>query len=323
MKIRVIISLFAAALLLGCFKDVSYNTTLIIKPLIQKASGDPSTPLMQATAHAFIADTTLWGVASYADAVAGVLTSKSNPSEKMQTPAATASAYELEGAEGWLQMAVSNASLMLMVIDTENEIYGYTQHELGENLPKQYVSVVFKPWKEGKAYKDGVWSFYRESYTPPPTVEFNIRPTVQTTEGAEEAAPTNFKTYAFPVELSAWHIASYQDAVDGIITSTSDPEQTHTNPPFTGYSRDEIYWMTVSSPSLMVVAVDRTNRLYAYRQQQVDLLAAPITVPIVFRPWKGLYIYEEQGWQVVNEQLKPDPDPETPSTPQSAKETPQ
>lgn len=34
----------------------------------------------------------------------------------------------------------------------------------------------------------------------------------------------------------------------------------------------------------MVVVVDRTNRLYAYSKQVVDLEGETVTLPVVFRP---------------------------------------
>ena len=39
---RIILFLAAAALFTGCFKDVSYKTTYVFKPLEQEKSGDPT-----------------------------------------------------------------------------------------------------------------------------------------------------------------------------------------------------------------------------------------------------------------------------------------
>ena len=62
---RIILFLAAAALFTGCFKDVSYKTTYVFKPLEQEKSGDPTQILADAKLYAFAADTSSWEVASY------------------------------------------------------------------------------------------------------------------------------------------------------------------------------------------------------------------------------------------------------------------
>ena len=69
---RTILFLTAAALLTGCFKDVSTKTNYVIKPLVQDLSGDPYLALEGVKAYAFNADTTFYTVASYADALEGI-----------------------------------------------------------------------------------------------------------------------------------------------------------------------------------------------------------------------------------------------------------
>ena len=176
---RTILFLTAAALLTGCFKDVSTKTNYVIKPLVQDLSGDPYLALEGVKAYAFNADTTFYTVASYADALEGIASLKDNPSEQLQ-PFATAEPYEREGAAGWVQMPMSNSTQMVLAVDTEHKIYAYTQQELAENLPVLYVALPFKPWKEGFSYKDGNWSYYNEFYTPPTYLDCFIEPAVQT-----------------------------------------------------------------------------------------------------------------------------------------------
>ena len=90
---RTILFLTAAALLTGCFKDVSTTTNYVIKPLVQDLSGDPYLALEGVKAYAFAADTAFYTVASYADALEGVASLKGNPSERL-SPFVTAVPYE-------------------------------------------------------------------------------------------------------------------------------------------------------------------------------------------------------------------------------------
>ena len=71
--------------------------------------------------------------------------------------------------------------------------------------------------------------------------------------------------------------------------------------------------MKVSAQTLMVVVVDRTNRLYAYSKREVDLDGESVTLPVVFRPWHAAWIYVEDGWRIVNPAHAPGTDTQTQS----------
>lgn len=304
--LRTIALLTVAAFLQSCFKDVADRTLYILKPLVQEASGDATVPLDGVKAYAFAADSTLWTVASYADAEAGIATSKTDPSKRLD-PSAAAEPYAGEEGRNWMQMELGSSPKMILVVDTEHRIYGYTQQNLTDNLPRLYVSVVFKPWKEGKSYKDGVWSFYSPFYEPPVFVDCFIDAQAQIEEGGQTAPPASLKAYAYAVDTTAWRIASYDDAVAGIITSKSDPEQTRDTPGFEAYKEDSgLYRLSASSTPLMVVVVDRTNRMYAYSKQEVDFENETQTFPpVVFRPWQKTWYDVQEPWRVVNEKYAP------------------
>ena len=305
---RIILFLAAAALFTGCFKDVSYKTTYVFKPLEQEKSGDPTQILADAKLYAFAADTSSWEVASYKDALAGVISQRGNRNEKISTPLAAGEPYEQEGVEGLLQMSFDRSSVMVVAVDTKNELYGYTQQEVPENTPKIYVTLIFKRWKQGYSYKDGKWLMFNDSYTPPIYIDSQVTAQLQAEEGAEPTVPSNLRVYAYAVDTTAWRIASYDDAYAGRITSKRDENDTRTTPSFQAYADEEtgLFSMQVSVESLMVVVVDRVNRLYAYSQQSVDLDGASPTFEVLFRPWRGVWIDVLDGWRIVNEALDPD-----------------
>ena len=173
------------------------------------------------------------------------------------------------------------------------------------------MTLIFKTWKEGTSYKDGNWCFFNEFYTPPQRLDTYVRPLLQSAEDAAAAPfddPGNLKVYAYAVDTTAWRIASYDDAYAGRITSKRDENDTRTTPSFQAYADEEtgLFSMQVSVESLMVVVVDRVNRLYAYSQQSVDLDGASPTFEVLFRPWRGVWIDVLDGWRIVNEALDPD-----------------
>lgn len=307
---RFLLLLSAAATLIcpGCFKDVSDSTNYVLKPLVQNLSADPNNPLEGVRAYAFVADTALYTVASYEDALNGVVTSRTNSSDRLD-PVATSEPCEREGTTGWIQMPLSGSSKkMIVAVDPTNRLYAYTQQEMSDNLPNLYVTLIFKLWKEGFTYKDGNWIFRNDYYTPPKAVTCYISPSVQSEEGGEPGTIEKLDAYAYAVDTTAWYIASYDDAVVGKITSKSDDSFTRTNPNFQAYKDSEtgLYSMSVTSETLMVVVVDRVDRLYAYSQQTVDLDGSSPTYSVLFRPWRNVWIDVDNGWRIVNESLAPE-----------------
>ncbi len=300
----------------GCFKDTSVKTNYVLKPLSQTLSTDPYEALEGVKAYAFAADTTLYTVASYEDALNGVISLKSDLSSKLSEPTAVSEPYEQEGATGWVHMSLSAPTQMVVAVDTQHRLYAYTQQELEVNLPNLYVVLPFKVWKEGNSYKDGNWSFYNEYYTPPVYRECYVDAKVQLTEEGETTSISKMEVYAYAADTTAWFIASYDDAVSGKITSKADTTETRTIPSFQAYADGEtgLYKMSVSAENLMVVVADRSDQLYAYTQQTVDLAETdPLSFPsLVFRPWKGVWIdkTDTNGWTVVNPTYEPE-EPET------------
>ena len=87
---RILPLLAAAALLAGCFKDVSYKTNYVLKPLAQAQTVDPVEPFEGLKAYAFDADTAFYTVASYEDALNGVIARKDDLSDRIASPVAAA-----------------------------------------------------------------------------------------------------------------------------------------------------------------------------------------------------------------------------------------
>lgn len=315
MKLRFLTTLLLGTLLLSltsCLKgDTDGKTTYVLKPLVQQTSGDLNEPLSDIIAYAFDADTTEWTVASYDDAVAGILTHKELPSEQLGTPIASAEPYTVEGMTDRFVMTLPDRPVMVLVVDHINRLYAYTNQELEPNMGSLFVTLIFKPWKEATAYKEG-WSFYNPFYEPPKELELFARIGAQMTEGGAEQQIENLKLYAFAADTTLWRVASYDDAVAGIITLKSDEREQRTTPEFNAYATNEEmrYRMKVTQPTLMLVAVDRTHGLYAYTKREVDLEGASPTYELLFRPWQPIWISEEAGWQVINPEYEPTPEEE-------------
>lgn len=314
---RYLIYALSALLLSGCFKEVATDTLYVLKPLVQTTSGGVSEPLIDAVAYAFDADTTDWFVASYEDAARGVITSKSDHKQTLSTILAEGLPCDTEGMTDRLQMSLPPRSVMLVAVDTQNRIFAYNQVEMQENIGQLYVTLIFKPWKEASIWKEG-WTFCNPDYAPTITKESFVKVAAQAVEGAGNETIQNVKVMAFAADTTEWRIASYDDAVGGMLTLKQDAAVTRSNPEFNGYETNEkgTFRMNVSGSPLMVVVVDRTHRMYAYSQQIIDYESSESpTFSILFRLWQNCWISKEDGWRVVNPEYEPVTEEEqTPST---------
>lgn len=310
MKQTLTIALACLAAALGCtacFEKVRSSTDYVLKPLVQYSSGGLAEPLEGVTAYAFDADTTEWGVASYDDALAGIISSKENPAERIDTPLAASEPYDHEELTDRIWMSLPPRSLMLLAVDTQNRLYAYTQQTFVENLGSLFVSLIFKPWREVTAYQEK-WSFYNPFFVPAKKLDCFIRTAAQLTDGGDEEPIANVKAYAFAADTTEWRIASYDDAVGGVLTSKLDPEVTRDTPEYNAYQTDdeELYRFVADRRQLMIVVIDRTHRRYAYVQQEVDLEGESPTFGVIFRLWQPGRINEENGWRIVNPDAAPD-----------------
>lgn len=314
MRWRLLIAGCLAVLFTGCFKEVSFETTYVLKPSLQVASGAPVTSLSGVKAYAFGVDTVTWTVASYADALAGVLTKKGSASEKLDTPLATAEPYgvvdTIPNSVNWLKMPLEAPVITVVVVDEVHKLYGYCQHEMGENLPLLYVSIVFMPWKETKLYVAGPWRMVNEFYVQKSSM-YVLEPQVQTADGAAVESLAGVKSYAFNVDSTTWRVASYADALAGVLTKKSSATTKHAKPVATGVpyapavavpGSDNWLQMKVDDyASVMVVAVDPTHKLFGYTQQTVVKLEPEQHASLLFQPWQAKGSYESGKWRIVNE----------------------
>ena len=147
---------FALALsAVSCFKKVAFRTDYVLKPLREVTSDDRvREPVAGAVAFAFDADTAAWTVASYDDALAGVITSRADPAVKQSAPCASSQPY---GDGGWICLPLDREWQMVVAVDPVDRLYAYTQQRIGENLPVLTVSLIFQPWRSGRSYKWGDW----------------------------------------------------------------------------------------------------------------------------------------------------------------------
>ncbi len=167
---NIFMGLICAFWAVSCYDDVTLDTEYVLKPFVRVLSDQAIEPQSGVVVYAFGVDSTSWQVASYDDALEGILTSKSDPSDKMSTPLAVGAPYTpidtLPESATWLTMSIQQPSVMLVAVDPANKLYAYRQQTLVENLDFIYVSVLFQPWRESNKFQEGSWWILNDFYVP-------------------------------------------------------------------------------------------------------------------------------------------------------------
>lgn len=142
------------------------------------------------------------------------------------------------------------------------------------------------------------------------------------TEAPTRAA--DLESYAFYVDTTLWHIASWEDALAHVITNKEDPSLTLSQPDVVGTFDAEADFqvaLPLTQEMSMLVVIDRANSMYAYRKYLSPINIESILTQLHIYAWKPTY--SANGWRIVNpfpDEVRPplvpsEPDPEEPENP--------
>lgn len=253
----------AAFLQIACQKDVSFQTSIVLKSWSQESSGDELYPVTDVVMYGFAADTTLYTVTSYEDALAGVMTHKKSPSTTLSAQLASTSC-QIEGyGQAQIMPAPDYQSIVILAVNKAERLYGYTQLALVENLPYLYLSVQFQPWKESASYKNGQWWMFNDFYVP--RIGCTVRPKIQHIEGEEPEYLKNSRLFAYRVEKpEEWLPADWENAEVGRLVNLSTGAIAD---PVYSYAADTQGNLAAKLPpeDLLVMVVNASERCYALR----------------------------------------------------------
>ncbi len=291
---RFIIFFVALVTLGSCMKEVSYKTTFILNPYEQVTSDSESVALEGVLLYAFSADTTSWKVASYEDAAFGIITNKESGEQKGASVVGTTSASSTAEKVA-IEMYIDFEQAMIVAVDTKNRCYAYTNYKIGVNLPTTYMSVLFRSWKYTAEYSDGKWRVIPTIYD----VNYKLNTYVEMNEGGTAEPLSGAVGYLFDADTTSWGIASYEDALAGVITNKSTGEQLSSSTKLSAAEdNDSQIGVETSLKDAMVVVVDPINEWYAYTDQVFDYSTNELSRDVVFSPWNYPNGYESDGWWI-------------------------
>ena len=117
--------------------------------------------------------------------------------------------------------------------------------------------------------------------------------------GAERKAEDLF-SYAYFVDTTEWRIASWEDAQVGRITNKVTGEIREVPDRIGDFVAEDAYQVTIdlNKKYSMIVIVDRTLRMYAYRKYELPVNLPTVKAKLHLSAWKRSHT--SSGWMVVN-----------------------
>lgn len=117
--------------------------------------------------------------------------------------------------------------------------------------------------------------------------------------GAESKADNLF-SYAYFVDTTEWKIASWEDAQAGRITNKLTGEVREVPDRIGDFVAENPYQVSIvlNKKYSMVVIVDRTLRMYAYRKYELPVNLPSVKAKLHLSAWKRSHT--ASGWMVMN-----------------------
>lgn len=144
----------------GCKKGVT-NCNYVVTPWVQTTDKGDLALCVDAIGYGFYADTSEWTVTSYDNALAGVITSRTDAQTKQ---------YDFKVEQNELGKLIigpfTKRGAMVIVCDVTNRFYAWRYADIGEGLPEVVVPVRFLLWKPMISYEDTRWTVVNEFYVP-------------------------------------------------------------------------------------------------------------------------------------------------------------
>lgn len=132
----------------------------------------------------------------------------------------------------------------------------------------------------------------------------------QSASGGELEPLSDVVLYGYVADTVQWTVASYEDALACRLTdkwgggTIDTPYAVGTPYELEGFG--PTLAMQTDAELLMVVVVDRTNRLYGYTMQNFSQNMPEMYVSLVFQPWKKSRAFKNGTWWMFNDFYIPD-----------------
>ncbi len=147
--------IFASAIVaVSCFKDETFDTQYYMESVEQLYSGEDDYSLEGVLLYAYAGERDDWGALSYADATQGIV----YDFESGELLDIVASSTIDPADPSQVIIRLQRESVMLLAVDTKNQIFATRNYTVGLNLSSTYVFMRWRPWKDA-SYTENNWYY--------------------------------------------------------------------------------------------------------------------------------------------------------------------
>lgn len=159
--------------------------------------------------------------------------------------------------------------------------------------------------------------------------DYTIRTVEEETKNGKDEFrfSSDIRVFAYLLDAEEWEVASYDDALEGVVTSKTTGAKA--NPDFTGTEGETgFYDFNFTEIPVMLVACHTRYPAYGWRDSKVVANLGRMEIPVVFRIWKyesrneadilkqDEVLENDKGWRMVY--ISTWEEPEEPEEPETA-----
>lgn len=244
--------------------------------------------------HSFYADTSLWEITSYADAIAGKLTGrKANVGQTKMADMTLRS-----GANGVATFRSLNQEGVIMIAcDESSKRYAWRVSEVYKGLERVNVSVIFQLWHRSETYHQGNWIMVDE-FASDRSKMYEVNSFVESSSGGEKSPIAGVNMHAFYADSSLWEVKNYADAVAGTITKRDGSGVTMSADVSSLSDTEGLGILDIAEKPAIIVASD-SDRRYGWVVIESDTRWRETAV--IFQLWRREARYLQKDWIMVDE----------------------
>ena len=291
--------------LLSCEK-VEFSCDYSVKTYIESSEGSEEIAEEGVLMHVFYADTALWEVANYADAVAGVLTGRK--SNEGSTKMADKTIRSNSAGVGVFS-SLDQESVIMIACEETSKRYAWRVAEVYRGLENVTVSIIFQLWQRVELYDQKNWVMV-DDFLADRTEEYQVNAYVESVEDGEVDPIAGVAIHAFYADTLVWEVKNYADALSGKITKRDGSGETMSADISVHSDTHGLGLLYIGKKPVMIVGANDTEQ---YGLNIINDDTDWKKTSLVFQPWRVDKEYVKDDWSMVNEHVVEEPEvPEEP-----------
>ncbi len=216
------VSILSLTLLFFACEKVDFDCNYTITNYTESRDGGEKVLQSGIILHSFYADTSLWEVKSYADAVEGKLTGKKG--KLGETKLADITLRSGSNGEGTF-LSLDKENVIMIACEETTKRYAWRVSEVYKGLERVRIPLIFQLWERSNLYAQGRWLMVDEFADERPQ-EYKVNCFTESTKGGTKTPVAGVETHVFYADSLLWEVKSYADAVAGKLTKRDGSGET-------------------------------------------------------------------------------------------------